>query len=437
MDVRTAAAHALDAVMRQGRSLSTVLPAWQEKIHPKDRALLQELCYGVLRWYPRLDALAAQLLEKPFKAKDSDVHALILLGLYQMFYLRVPDHAAVSATVAVTNSLKKPWARGLVNAVLRNFQRQHEALLAALDDDPVSRWAHPHWLIEKLRAAYPEQWQAVLEANNQHPPLVLRINHAKARRDDYRQQLLANGIESEPTPYSEDGLILTRAVDVESLPGFAEGKVSVQDSAAQLAAELLAAQPGERILDACAAPGGKTAHVLERQPTVQMVALDQDAARLERLHENLQRLQLSATVIIGDAAEPQSWWDGQLFDRIMLDAPCSATGVIRRHPDIKLLRRSEDITQLAELQGRILRALWPLLKPGGVLLYITCSVLPQENVRQLLSFCRDQDDAHEEPLSSAEWGMAQAIGRQILPGQAGMDGFYYACLRKGSPPAAP
>ncbi len=430
MEVRTAAALALDEVIRQGHSLTSLLPRWQEQVSAQDRPLLQELCYGVLRWYTRLDALAAQLLQKPFKAKDTDVHALILLGLYQLIYLRVPDHAAVSATVAATAALKKPWARGLVNAVLRNFQRQSEALLIALDDDPVSRWAHPHWLIEKLRAAYPEQWQSILEANNQHPPLVLRINHAKMTRDNYRQRLLALGIESEPTPHSEDGLILARPVDVESLPGFADGEVSVQDSAAQLAAELLNAQPGEHILDACAAPGGKTAHVLERQPSVTMVALDQDGGRLQRLHENLQRLQLTATVITGDAADPDQWWDGRLFDRIMLDAPCSATGVIRRHPDIKLLRRSDDILQLAELQGRILKALWPLLKPGGQLLYITCSVLPQENVRQLQRFCREQSDAQEQPIV-ASWGQAQTIGRQILPGQAEMDGFYYACLQKG------
>jgi 16S rRNA (cytosine967-C5)-methyltransferase len=429
MDVRTAAALALDEVIRQGRSLTTVLPAWQGKVNPKDRPLLQELCYGVLRWYPRLDALAAQLLQKPFKAKDSDVHALILLGLYQLLYLRVPDHAAVSATVAATAALKKPWARGLVNAVLRNFQRQREALLVAIEADPVAHFAHPRWLIEKLRAAYPEAWQAILEANNQHPPMALRVNHSKVRRDGYRQRLAELDIEAEPTPYSEDGLILARALDVESLPGFADGEVSVQDAAAQLAAELLNPQPGERILDACAAPGGKTAHVLEHQPTVALVALDHDASRLERLHDNLQRLQLAATVITGDAATPDEWWDGRPFDRIMLDAPCSATGVIRRHPDIKLLRHAEDIAQLAGLQGRILRALWPLLKPGGVLLYITCSVLPQENVRQLQGFCREQEDAHELPLAGA-WGTAQAIGRQILPGQAGMDGFYYACLKK-------
>ncbi len=427
------AAMALSEVFRQGHSLTSVLPRWQTQLSAKDRPLLQELCYGVLRWQPRLDALASQLLKKPFKTKDMDVHALVLLGFYQMIYLRVPDHAAVSATVAVTTALKKQWARGLVNGVLRNFQRQSESLLATLDESPVSRWAHPHWFIEKLRHAYPEQWQTVLAANNQYPPLVLRVNRAKISRDDYQQQLLAVGIESKPTPHCKEGLILTRAVDVETLPGFVDGEVSVQDSAAQLAAGLLAAEPGDYILDACAAPGGKTAHVLECQPTVEMVALDQDGGRLERLHNNLQRLQLQATVVTADAAAPELWWDGRLFDRIMLDAPCSATGVIRRHPDIKLLRRADDIAVLATLQGKILRALWPLLKPGGRLLYITCSVLPQENVRQLNAFCREQGDA-QELLISAPWGEAQTIGRQILPGESDMDGFYYACLQKEAAP---
>ena len=430
MDARVAAAKVLDEVIRQGRSLTTVLPQWQDRVGDRDRALLQELCFGVARWFGRLDAIAAQLLRKPFKAKDTDVRCLILIGLYQMLYLRVPDHAAVSATVSATNALKKSWPRGLVNAVLRGAQRMGEAEFVELDADPAVKYAHPDWLLGKLRAAYPDDWQAVFDANNQRPPMYLRVNVRQQRREEYRARLEAVGCQVSELPYSDEGLMLAVAADVEGLPGFAEGQFSVQDAAAQLAAGLLNAQPGERILDACAAPGGKTAHVLERQPQLaELVALDHDAGRLERLEQNLERLQLSASVVCGDASRPERWWDGLQFDRIMLDAPCSATGVIRRHPDIKLLRRASDIEQLVTLQGQILRALWPLLKPGGMLLYVTCSVLPQENIRQLQRFCAEQADVEHLSIE-AEWGLAQALGRQILPGQEGMDGFYYASLRK-------
>ena len=430
MNVRTAAAKVLGEVISHGHSLSAALPQWQERVADKDRALLQELCYGVLRWYQRLDAIAEKLLTKSLKRKDSDVRCLLLLGLYQLIYLRVPDHASVSETVAAAGKLRKPWARGLTNAVLRGYQRQSEALLAEVDADETVRLSHPAWFVDMLRETYPNHWQAILDANNQYPPMCLRVNCQKIARDEYLQQLDEQGIAAEPLIYSDDGLMLTQSVDVELLPRFSEGWASVQDSAAQLAALLLDAKPGERVLDACAAPGGKTAHVLERQPDLaEMVALDSDKHRLQRLEENFKRLDLSANVVVADAAVTDSWWDGQLFDRIMLDAPCSASGVIRRHPDIKLLRRAEDIAQLAEIQGQILRALWPLLKPGGILLYVTCSVLPQENVQQLQQFCTECAGAQEEPIQ-ADWGVAQIFGRQILPGQDGMDGFYYARLRK-------
>lgn len=430
MDVRVAAAKVLEEVVRHGRSLSAVIPAWQEKVAAKDSALLQELCYGVLRWYWRLDAIAKQLLRKSFKAKDSDIHCLILVGLYQMLYLRVPDHAAVSESVAATKALSKPWAKALVNAVLRNFQRQQDTILPGLEQDPVTRYAHPRWLVQRLRTAYPDEWQAVLEANNQYPPMCLRVNTCQIKRADYLGLLDAADYQATKLPFSNEGLLLSSAVDVESLPGFADGQISVQDAAAQLAAGLLDAQPGERILDACAAPGGKTAHVLELQPQLtEMVALDHDGERLARVEQNLERLQLSASVICADATQADAWWDGVMFDRVMLDAPCSATGVIRRHPDIKLLRRESDIEQLVVLQQQILHSLWPLLKPGGMLLYVTCSVLPQENVQQLKQFCAETNNAEHIPIR-AGWGSEQDFGRQILPGQEWMDGFYYACLRK-------
>lgn len=430
MDVRAAAAKALDEVVRHGRSLSSVLPQWQARVGQRDQALLQELCYGVCRWYPRLDALVGKLLQKKLKPKDTDVRCLMLLGLYQLIYMRVPDHAAVSATVAVTGKLKKPWAKGLVNAVLRNAQRNRESLEQELDSNPSSEWAHPEWLIDRLQFAYPGQWPQILEENNHLPPMCLRVHHGKVSREDYLEKLDDEGISAMPTPFSEDGLILDKATDVTALPNFSDGHISVQDSAAQLAAELLDAQAGDYVLDACAAPGGKTAHVLERQPDLAgMVALDVEAKRLERVEENLERLQLSAQVVVGDAAKPDTWWSGKQFDRIMLDAPCSASGVIRRHPDIKLLRRDSDIDQLAQLQSEILKALWPLLKPGGMLLYVTCSVLPRENVEQLQRFCAEQGDAKVSPIDG-KWGIKQEIGRQILPGQDGMDGFYYARLTK-------
>ncbi len=427
MNVRLAAARALEEVVCQGRSLSAAIPVWQANVEPKDRALLQELCYGVLRWYGRLEAITELLLRKPFKAKDRDVHCLILVGLYQLHYLRIPDHAAVSETVAAIKGLNKPWARGVVNAVLRGFQRLSAEKLAELDRGDGIRFSHPDWLLGKIRKAYPEHWQSVLNANNEYPPMSLRINAKQCNRDDYLARLEP---EASALPYSDEGILLDKAIDVDLLPNFSDGAVSVQDAAAQLAAGLLAAAPGERILDACAAPGGKTAHVLETQPELaSMLALDIDAERLQRVAENLARLKLKAELIVGDASQPDQWWDGQLFDRIMLDAPCSATGVIRRHPDIKLLRRPSDIEQLAILQGQILRALWPLLKPGGILLYVTCSVLPQENVKQLQTFCAEYKDARERPIT-ADWGLEQVIGRQVLPGQDRMDGFYYARLIK-------
>lgn len=427
--VRAAAARAITEVMGDGQSLSVVMPRWQAKVNAKDAALLQEMVYGVLRWRWRLDFFAARLLQKPFKARDMDVHALLLVGLYQLEYMRVPAHAAVSATVAATGDLKKDWARGLVNAVLRNYQRRQQPLAQAVVAEPGAHYSHPAWLLEMLQSAFPQDWQTIAEANNQRPPMTLRVNHRRMTRDDYLARLMDAGMEAVPCKYSDDGVVLSRAVDVQQLPGFSAGDVSVQDEAAQLAAIILDAQPGERVLDACAAPGGKTAHILERQPEAEVVALDNDAARLQRVAETLERLKLTAQLIVADAAAAPEWWDGRGFDRILIDAPCSATGVIRRHPDIKSLRQREDIDSLAQLQARILDALWPLLKSGGMLVYVTCSISPAEGWQQVQNFLERHDDAVEHPLRAA-WGRQLAVGRQILPGEQGMDGFYYACLRK-------
>lgn len=430
MDVRVAAARAIVEVVVEGQSLSAVMPRWQARVDAKDAALLQEMVYGVLRWRWRLEFLVKQLLQSPLKERDADVQALLLLGVYQLEYMRVPAHASVSATVSATALLKKEWARGLMNAVLRNYQRQREALQAKLEGNAGAQYAHPAWLLKMLQASYPEHWQAIAEANNQRPPMTLRANRRKNTRAKYLASLQQAGIEAASCVYSEDGIVLMKPVDVQQLPGFNEGSVSVQDEAAQLAALLLNAQPKERILDACAAPGGKTAHILECQPAVaEVVALDNDSGRLQRVGQTLERLGLTATLVIGDAAVPDAWWDGLRFDRILIDAPCSATGVIRRHPDIKSLRKLEDIATLAETQSRILEALWPLLKSGGMLLYATCSVAPEEGWQQVQEFLTRHEDAFEHPLDVA-WGARTAVGRQILPGEGGMDGFYYACLRK-------
>ncbi|OXS16590.1 16S rRNA (cytosine(967)-C(5))-methyltransferase [Zobellella denitrificans] len=429
MKTRAAAAQLLHQVINQGQSVSTLLPRFQQEVAAKDRALLQELCFGSLRWYSRLDAIAKQLLEKPLKGKYQPVHALLLVGIYQLLYTRIPAHAALAETVNACKLLKAEPFRGMVNGVLRNVQRRQDELIARVDALPQLRLAHPNWLVKRLQQAYPERWEQILEANNQHPPMWIRVNARHHDRSHYLSLLLQAGLEAEPDALAEAALRLARPVDVTSLPGFELGHCSVQDAAAQMAAQLLEAAPGELVLDACAAPGGKTAHILERQPELgQLVAVDLDAERLQRVRQNLERIVLAATVLQGDAARPEDWWQGPQFDRILLDAPCSATGVIRRHPDIKWLRRPEDIAQLAALQGRILDALWARLKPGGTLLYATCSILPDENGEQIRAFLQRTPDALHRPLH--EHDSPAQPGWQLLPGEAGRDGFYYAKLSK-------
>lgn len=428
--VRAAAAQLIAELLRHKGSLASLLPQYQQRVPERDKGLLQELCYGSLRWQPRLDAYLGQLVTKPLKAKDGDIQALLLLGLYQLTDTRIPDHAAIGATVEAAKTLKKPWASGLINGVLRRFQREREALEAKLATDARFVTAHPQWLIDCLKNAWPESFAQVIEGNNSHPPLTLRLNLKRASRQDYIAQLANLGLTARPTPFSPQGLILEQTPDLQTLPLFAEGGISVQDEAAQLSAGLLDLAPGQRVLDACAAPGGKTGHILETQPDLaQLVALDLEERRLKRVRENLARLGLEAQVVCGDAGQPQAWWDGEPFDRILLDAPCSATGIIRRQPDIKLLRGPADITKLARLQARLLDALWPLLAPGGKLLYASCSVMPEENSQQIQAFLARHSDAQEEPIT-ADWGQAQDCGRQLLPSKEGHDGFYYARLRK-------
>ncbi|MNO73236.1 Ribosomal RNA small subunit methyltransferase B [compost metagenome] len=430
MNPRLAAARALAAVLSGKASLNSSLPAQLDKVDERDRGLTQDLAFGTARWQPRLDLLAAQLLQKPFKAADADVQALLLVGLYQLFYSRIPAHAAIGETVGCADKLKKPWAKGLLNAVLRRAQREGEELLAGMERDPVVRTAHPRWLQKSLKAFWPEQWEAICAANNAHPPMILRVNRRHHSRDAYLALLVEAGIGASACQYSRDGIVLAEACDVRGLPGFAEGWVSVQDEAAQLSADLLELAPGQRVLDACCAPGGKTCHLLEAEAGLaHVVAIDLEAKRLTRVRENLERLQLDAELIACDARDTASWWDGKPFQRILLDAPCSATGVIRRHPDIKLTRQADDIPALATLQGELLDALWPTLEVGGMLLYATCSSLPTENTEVIDAFLARTPGARELDLAT-EAGLRQPHGRQLLAQEGGHDGFYYAKLIK-------
>jgi 16S rRNA (cytosine967-C5)-methyltransferase len=367
------------------------------------------------------------LITKPIK--DLEIKALALVGIYQLCYMRVKPYAAVSETVLATR--KKPWAKGLINALLRNFQREQEHLEQKANAANWVATSHPHWLVQKIEQDWPEHAQNILFENNQQPPMSLRVNLSRLSTEQYLQQLSTQAIKAVAVDGCPSAIILEKPVAVELLPGFMDGLVSVQDVAAQLAANLLDVQPGQRVLDVCAAPGGKAAHILEHQPQLkELVAVDIDSTRLLRVNDTLQRLKLTATLIAGDAQAPQDWWDGQLFERILLDAPCSALGVIRRHPDIKLLRRADDIEVLQALQQNILHAIWPLLGPGGLLVYATCSILKQENEQQIAAFLATHADAKEVIIEDADWGIATIHGRQIITGTSAMDGFYYARLVK-------
>jgi 16S rRNA (cytosine967-C5)-methyltransferase len=425
---RLLSAKIISRVLKEGQSLTAALDQLlPEVMTPQDKAFVQAICYGVIRQFYQLEFLLNQLITKPIK--DNEVKVLALMGIYQLAYMRVKEHAAVSETVAALPR-KKIWAKSLINAVLRNFQRQQEQLQAKLDSEPMLAAGHPKWLIALIEQDWPDQAGTIFLENNRQAPMVLRVNQARLSRAQYLQKLTGSTITAAAFNPAPAALVLEHPVPVEQLPGFGEGLVSVQDAAAQLAAGLLGVDAGHRVLDVCAAPGGKTAHLLESQPELaELVALDCDAARMQRVEENMVRLGLDATLLVGDAVCPDSWWDGKPFDRILVDAPCSGLGVIRRHPDIKLLRKPDDMAKLVELQASILNAIWPLLMPGGVLVYATCSIHKQENEFQMAKFLKEHADAQEFPIE-ALWGIQASVGRQILTGESGMDGFYYARLRK-------
>ncbi|WP_240224923.1 16S rRNA (cytosine(967)-C(5))-methyltransferase RsmB [Rheinheimera hassiensis] len=428
-NVRVLAARSCFDVVDQGMSLSEVLPKAQALLdNPLDKALLQEICFGVMRYLPQLEAVCGQLMSKPLIKQLRPLQFLLYVGIYQLKFMRIPDHAAISETVDAARELKGQSLTKLINGVLRNVQRQPELFNFATAPAAV-QFNHPGWLINTLQQAYPQQWQPILDANQQKAPLWLRVNISKINPTDYAAALSRQGIEyTRPVADLPAAIKLAQAQDVTTLPGYAEGWFSVQDGAAQYAATLLDVNSGQHILDACCAPGGKTCHILELAPDADLIALDKEPKRLLRVHENLVRLGLNANVIAADAAEPGSWWQGKLFDRILLDVPCSATGVIRRHPDIRWLRKKADIEVLAELQQRILRQCWSLLAPGGTLLYATCSVLPAENSKQIVQFLQQHSDARLDKLPQQH--ADQPYGWQLLPGEQDMDGFFYARLQK-------
>lgn len=433
--IRASAAALVSQTADRGRSLDELLAGDPDQ--GSARGLKRSLCYGTLRWHFRLVEVLRRVCERPPEQLAPELRALLEVGLFQLLSGEVAAHAAVAETVSAARELGFGRAAGFVNAVLRRFQREREALLADVDRDLAARTAHPAWLVEALRRDRPGDLVAILEANNAHPPMWLRVNRMRASATEYASELGAAGWTVQRHALAADALLIAPAADVHSLPGFAAGRVSVQDAAAQLAVDVLAPRAGERILDACAAPGGKTCHLLERLGGQAVVtALDASEPRLGRVRDNLERLGLTAKVVAGDLLDPGSWWDGRPFDRILLDVPCSATGVIRRHPDIKLLRRARDIPALARRQDALLRGAWALLEPGGTLLYTSCSVLRAENEAVVAGFLADFPEAVDgTPEATRGWPPRTAAagpGYQVLPGEADMDGFYYACLRKHS-----
>ena len=428
--VRASAARVVHAVVSQGQSMDVALRAADAETSAADRPLLRMLCYGVLRRHWQLRSQVAALLDKPLPQKDRIIESLLSVGLFQLSDSRVPPHASVSLTVEAARLLRRPKYAGVLNACLRNFQRRGPALQSADDDE--ARFNHPQWLIDRLKRDWPGDWQKILEANSTRAAMWLRVNRRRRSTTAYAELLAAN---CTLLPGFPQAIRLAEPRPAAELPGFGDGLVSVQDAAAQLAAPWLLTDGGERVLDACAAPGGKTGHLLELlPPEAVLTAVDANPDRLAVAGENLERLGLSARLLCADAGQPEDWWDGKPFDRILLDAPCSATGVIRRHPDIPLLRRADDIDAVAVQQRQLLSALWRTLAPGGRLLYVTCSVLPEENEAVVGDFLRRQPGAEERSLlpdyNIRDVMRRRACGYQILPGDRGLDGFFYACLGK-------
>lgn len=417
---RAKAAKILQAVIYHGESLNAAL-------FNNDDSLVSDLCYGSLRWHEPLTFFLNELMTKKLKNKDKDVECLIRIGLYQIIYQNTPDHAAVAETVNALKEFKKPWAKSLINGILRNFLRGQEKLTLKKNEFWPAKYAFPQWLLDRIKNSYPENWQTILAESNKRAPMTLRVNLTHQSRQEYLKKLSDLNIESIKVNDIETAISLYKPQNVFELPGFINGDVSIQDAAAQRAVILLDCKDNMIVLDACAAPGGKTGHILESAQNLTVIAVDNSQTRSERVQENLDRLKLKAKIVVSDVLETENYAKDTLFDRILLDAPCSATGVIRRHPDIKVLRRDSDIKQLQLLQSEMLDALWKKLKPSGILVYATCSILPDENESQINNFVNRHNDVDVINIPKA-----QGLGHQVFPGEDGKDGFYYAKLSKHS-----
>ena len=400
------------------------------KKNGKDSGLIKEMLYGTFRWYIKLEYILDQLIEKPLKKKDRLLKHLIMIGLYQLIFMRIPNHAVVSETVETCEKINMRWAKGLVNAILRKYIREAKKINLMIHENDMIKFSHPAWLIKKIKDDWPNNWEEILTANNEHPPMFLRVNKLRNNRKYYIGKLKEVNIEGIETDYSSHGILLKKPTNVEKLPGFSEGHSSVQDLAAQLAIGLLDLKPNHRVLDACAAPGGKTTHILESETKIEsLTAIEKDKLRAKRLYDTLDRTRLHAQVKVEDIINIDKWWDGKKFDRIMFDAPCSASGVIRRHPEIRLLRTMDEIIKINKLQKKLLATLWNTLKDNGLLLYVTCSVFNKENRDLIKNFVGSHSKCSLKPIIK-KWGIDTGYGRQILPGQDNMDGFFYASLTK-------